>query len=255
MTTARSTAWGVVCGLVGLAVGWVPTAHGADVQGLPGVPVYPGLEEISTSAGDSKDADRVIYECSGEEVGERYAQDPEAFAAQVVAFYRDRLAKQGWKYLGEGAWRHHWAKGEQAIALALLDYCAIEYRRVDLDEARASLATIDEKDFFTALQGCVVAAQAVCAKHGAGDFAALQKKSEEFMTRGDMEGLEDYEVRLRKECRQGMWDSLKPHGVTPERLAQLFEEREDLADQWMQNYGAFVSENAMGWVMVQQLAE
>jgi len=242
--------WGVVCFLSLL----VSPARGGEVMLFEGVPTYPGVDEIAET-GTAEATGCVVYECSGEEAGMQYASDPEGFVSKVATYYKEKLKKAGWQYLGEGAGRHHWSKGKEAVALGALDYCAIEYRHLGVEEARANMGTIDEKDFFTAMTSCVAEAQAVCTQHGVGDMSAYQKKTMEFISQGDMEGLEAFQDNLRRECRAAMWSALKPHGVTPERLLELFEESDVLPMRWVQEYSGFMVENALGLTMFMQESE
>jgi hypothetical protein len=43
--------------------------------------------------------------------------------------------------------------------------------------------------------------------------------------------------------------------VTPERLAELLGDREDLADKWPREHGVIRAADALSWPMVEQPAE
>jgi hypothetical protein len=197
-----------------------PASMETEVEGFPGLPLYPGAESIAGSEmGDTEWAlemlkkEGYIWYEYGEKLCEEYNNDPKGVDNRIVDFYKDELAKKGWKYIGEGVRTHHWAKDDKAIGISFPADCSIEYIHMSASQARGNCGKMEEDQFGEAFMKCANTAQEVCKQQG------IQSMDDYFTQMGDEEALE----RLNKKIEEGLNEALKPYGVTFKRFKEIKE--------------------------------
>jgi hypothetical protein len=198
----------------------VPASTETEVKGFPGLPLYPGAESIAGSEmGDTEWAlemlkkEGYIWYEYGEKLCEEYNDDPKGVDNRIVDFYKEELAKKGWKYIGEGVRTHHWAKGDSAVGISFPADCSIEYIHMSVIEARGNCGKMEEDQFGEAFMKCANTAQEVCKEQG------IQSMDDYLAKMGDEEALE----KLNKKIEEGLNEALKPYGLTFKRFKEIKE--------------------------------
>jgi DNA-binding Lrp family transcriptional regulator len=198
-----------------------PVSGKNEVKGFPDIPVYAGAESIAgAEMGDTKWAEEMLtkegyiwYEF-GNKLSAEYDKDPRGVDDKIVEFYKEELAKKGWKYIGKGVDTHHWAKGENALGIYFPADCTIEYRHMSAEEAKGNCGQLSEEKWIEAFLLCAKDAQEICEKQN------IKSMDEYQMIMVDEEAFESF----NKKIEQSINKALKPYGVTLKRFAEIKKE-------------------------------
>ncbi len=231
-------------------------AEGGEVKGFPGIPTYPGAEHPEGTGTDYQEySDQMlekegwIWYAFGEKLSEEWDNDAPALSQKIMQYYKTQLDDRGWEYVGDCVGSHHWVKDGEGIAIDIPADYDIQYKHMSAEDARASCGELTDEKFAEAFPLCIDAAQSVYAKHDMSTMEDFEQKMAELMTaEGDMEAMEAFNNNLQEEVKNAVGNTLKPYGVTFERLAELFSNRQDVLRDWVESNQEKMEQNPLGFL-------
>ncbi len=190
-----------------------------EVKGFIGIPAYPGAGLISGSseAGDTKWAEETLkkkgyiwYEFE-KKLADEYWEDARGVDNRIIDYYKGELAKTGWKYIGKGLDTNHWIKGQKAVGIYFPADCTIEYKHMNVEEAKGNCGQLSKDKFVEVFMKCVKATQDSCEKQGIKNMDDYQSKMVD----------EDTFKSIKEEFEKSLNKALKPYGVNFKRFKEI----------------------------------
>lgn len=115
-----------------------------EVKGFPGIPTYPdsNLPEKDPNdfnkdySGVTEDGHFYIWYVFNESLQKEWDDNADSVVKKIVNFYKEKLKKDGWEYIGEDNGKHYWVKDKEAIAISFPADYEIEYLKTDSKVAK-----------------------------------------------------------------------------------------------------------------------
>jgi len=221
-----------------------------DVKGIPGIPIYPGVETLLdkdySGTSDEDGHPWLWYKFSSEKL----ENDPDAME-KILNFYKAELKKLGWQYIGEGVGDHHWIKGKEAIAIGSVADYTIAYIRMSNENAKANINKLSDKEFIKAYVDCAKAAQKVYEKYGMKTGDDYAKKILETSSKSPEE-VEKFENKLKTEVRKTIKEVLRTFKISIRRLKELKSKYyEELIQQYIGEHESERTVNQLGFMAME----
>lgn len=222
------------------------------VQGFPGIPVYPGTDMLVDKE-RSRDADGnpwVWYEFKSQKLKNEWDNNAVKIMKEIINFYKIKLAKAGWQYIGEGVQRHHWIKGKEGLAIGFADY-AITYTHMSNWDARTNVIKLSERDFIRIYVDCAKALQKIYERQGIKTGNDYVRKMMDMSRKNPLEFTK--EDKTKSEIKKTIKDRLKTFRISPARFKELKSVYGEAVQKYINNYTNEYIKNQMGFMAIDQM--
>jgi hypothetical protein len=230
-------------------------ARSKYVQGFPGIPVYPEaetlLDEERSGTADEDGNPWVWYEFKSRKLRDEWDNDAVKVMGKIINFYKIKLKKPGWQYIGEGVQRHHWVKGKKGIAIGFADY-VITYTHMSNWDARTNVTKLSEKEFMRLYVDCAKAVQKIYERQGIKSGDAYAKKMLEISRKNPQE-FEKFENKTKSEIKKTVKDRIRYSRISLGRFKELKSEYGDSFQQYISQHINEYTQNQLGFMAMDQM--
>lgn len=224
------------------------------VQGFSGIPVYPGADtRVDRKRSGETDEDGnfwIWYEFKNKKLRDEWNKDSVKVMKKIIHFYKTKLAKSGWQYIGEGVQRHHWVKEKKGIAIGFADY-AITYASMSNWDARTNVVKLSEKEFMRVYVDCAKAVQKIYEKQGITSGDEYARRMLEMSKKNPMEFTKEDKTKI--EVKKTIKNKLRSFRISLGRFRELKSKYGNALQKYITNNTNEYMRNQMGFLAIDQM--